>query len=68
MVQILAELQGHKERLAHLERLDAAHARSRARWSAQKAAFVGPRRPVGRPRGEKNKPKPSNGVNDHAVE
>ena len=68
MDQILVAMQSHEERLAGLEQLDGAHARSRARWSAQTAAFVGPRRPVGRPRGAKNKPKPSNGVDSHAAE
>jgi hypothetical protein len=51
LVQILAELQSHGRRLAALERLDGARERSRA-------ADTSPRRPVGRPRGSRNKPQP----------
>jgi hypothetical protein len=55
MVQILAELQAHDRRLVALERADQARERARLK----RAADASPRRPVGRPRGSKNKPKPN---------
>jgi hypothetical protein len=58
LAAVLLELQRHSEILAEVERREQNRLHSQAQRDAARARAGYERRPVGRPRGSKNRPKP----------